>query len=76
MSDVSGSGAVSEWQESPDGQSWAEALEDLDIAIAERRCEEAGQLLSEADAQCAQPQDIDLSDPNLQTRYQGLIDSR
>ena len=66
--DVSTSGAALEWQESPEGQNWAEALEDLDIAIAEQRCAEAAQLLSSADAQCAQPQDIDWSDPDWQTR--------
>ncbi|KAL0048399.1 hypothetical protein WJX82_002404 [Trebouxia sp. C0006] len=67
--EASSSGAAAEWQESPEGQNWAEVLEDLDIAIAERRCEDAVQLLQKADASCTHPQAIDWSDPEHQTRY-------
>lgn len=64
-----GSSSAADWQESPEGQNWAEALEDLDIAIAERRCSDAVQLLRKADGECAHPQAIDWSDPDHQTRY-------
>jgi len=67
--EASSSGAAAEWQESPEGRNWAEALEDLDIAIAERRCSDAIQSLRKADTDCARPQSIDWSDPDHQTRY-------
>lgn len=56
-----------EWQNSPEGQEWAEALEDLDIAIAERRCGDAVQLLLRADTS-AKPEPVDWSDPEHHTR--------
>ena len=64
----SGTAASCEWQQSPEGQSWAGVLEDVDIAIAERRCSEAVQLLGNADKDCAQPQITDWSDPEHQAR--------
>ena len=45
----------------------AAALEDLDIAIAERRCSDAVQLLIRADAN-AKPESIDWSDPEHHVR--------
>ena len=68
-SEATSSGESAEWQESPEGQKWAEALQDLDIAVAERRCADAVQLLRKADTDCAQPLVIDWSDPDHQARY-------
>ena len=66
--DEASSSSAADWHESPEGQNWAEALEDLDIAIAERRCTDAVQLLSKADGDCSHPQAIDWSDPDHQSR--------
>ncbi|KAL3141745.1 hypothetical protein ABBQ32_004426 [Trebouxia sp. C0010 RCD-2024] len=71
-----GSSCSAEWQESPEGQSWAEGLEDLDIAIAERRCSDAVQLLRQAEGKCTHPQSIDWSDPEHQTRYDRIEQQR
>ena len=66
--DEATSSSAADWHESPEGQNWAEALEDLDIAIAERRCSNAVQLLMKADGDCSHPQAIDWSDPDHQSR--------
>ena len=48
----------------------------MDIAIAERRCSDAVQLLKKAEGECAHPQSIDWSDPEHQTRFvAGLVET-
>lgn len=59
--------ATDEWRDSPEGQEWAEALDDLDIAIAERRCSDAVQLLAQAET-AAKPEPVDWSDPDHHIR--------
>ena len=49
--------AVQQWRDSPDGTKWGDLLEDLDCAIAERRCGEALQLLRRAEKAAARPAD-------------------
>lgn len=66
-SDLQCSEAQDGWHSSPAGQGWAEVLEDLDIAIAERRCSDAVQLLAQADT-AAKPLPVDWSDPDQHIR--------
>ena len=48
---------MQQWRDSPDGAKWGDLLEDLDCAIAERRCGEALQLLRRAEKAAARPAD-------------------